>query len=130
MFIRPIYIKSKGKRLAYWALVESYRTEKGPRQRIVAYEVFAGNTHDSKTYQKIIRKMEAKYGKANRVWCSDRGMMSKENIEFLKQENRRFIIGTAKAELRKFEQELLAEDWNIVREGLEVKLTVATGNRF
>ena len=37
MFIRPIYIKSKGKRLAYWALVESYRTEKGPRQRTVAY---------------------------------------------------------------------------------------------
>jgi hypothetical protein len=37
MFIRPIYIKSKGKRLAYWALVESYRTEKGPRQRIVSY---------------------------------------------------------------------------------------------
>ena len=37
MFIRPTYIKSKGKRLAYWTLVESYRTEKGPRQRIVAY---------------------------------------------------------------------------------------------
>jgi len=26
-----------GKKLAYWALVESYRTAKGPRQRIVAY---------------------------------------------------------------------------------------------
>ena len=37
MFIRPIYLKSKGKRLAYWALVESYRTEKGPRQRTGAY---------------------------------------------------------------------------------------------
>jgi len=37
MFIRPCYKKSKGKRLAYWALVESYRTEKGPRQRVVAY---------------------------------------------------------------------------------------------
>ena len=37
MFIRPCYKKSKGKRLAYWALVESYRTAKGPRQRVVAY---------------------------------------------------------------------------------------------
>jgi len=88
----------------------------------LGYEVFAGNTHDSKTYQGIIRKMETKYGKADRIWCSDRGMTSKENIEFLKQESRRFIIGTAKAELRKFEQELLSEDWSIVREGLEVKL--------
>ena len=42
----------------------------------LGYEVFAGNIHDSKTYQKIIRKMEAKYGKADRIWCSDRGMMS------------------------------------------------------
>jgi transposase len=88
----------------------------------LGYEVFAGNTHDSKTYQEIIRKMEAKYGKADRIWCSDRGMTSKENIEFLKQENRRFIIGTAKAELKKFERELLAEDWDVIREGLEVKL--------
>jgi len=96
----------------------------------LGYEVFVGNIHDSKTYQKIIRKMEAKYGKADRIWCSDRGMTSKENIEFLKQENRRFIIGTAKAELRKFEQELLAGDWNVVREGLEVKLCPRDGDMY
>ena len=37
MFIRPCYRKIKGKRQAYWALVESYRTERGPRQRTVAW---------------------------------------------------------------------------------------------
>ena len=37
MFIRPCYRKRNGKRHAYWALVESYRTERGPRQRVVAY---------------------------------------------------------------------------------------------
>jgi len=37
MFIRPCYKKTNGKKLAYWALVESYRTAKGPRHRIVAY---------------------------------------------------------------------------------------------
>jgi len=36
MFIRPCYKKTNGKKLAYWVLVESYRTAKGPRQRIVA----------------------------------------------------------------------------------------------
>ena len=36
MFIRPCYRRIKGKRQAYWALVESYRTERGPRQRTVA----------------------------------------------------------------------------------------------
>ncbi len=37
MFIKPCYKKSNGKKLAYWALVESYRTAKGPRHRVVAY---------------------------------------------------------------------------------------------
>ncbi len=37
MFIRPCYRNKDGKRHAYWALVESYRTERGPRQRVVAY---------------------------------------------------------------------------------------------
>ena len=37
MFIRPCYKKTNGKKLAYWALVESYRTANGPRQRVVAY---------------------------------------------------------------------------------------------
>ena len=37
MFIHPCYRNKDGKRHAYWALVESYRTERGPRQRVVAY---------------------------------------------------------------------------------------------
>jgi hypothetical protein len=37
MFIRPITVKKNGKRHGYWALVESYRTIHGPRQRIISY---------------------------------------------------------------------------------------------
>jgi hypothetical protein len=37
MFLRPCYRNKNGKRHAYWALMESYRTERGPRQRVVAY---------------------------------------------------------------------------------------------
>jgi len=37
MFIRPIHVNKNGKQHAYWALVESYRTKQGPRQRTVAY---------------------------------------------------------------------------------------------
>jgi hypothetical protein len=37
MFIRPCYRVKNGKRHAYWALVESVRTERGPRQQVVAY---------------------------------------------------------------------------------------------
>lgn len=37
MFIRQCFRKKNGKRHAYWALVESFRTDAGPRQRVVAW---------------------------------------------------------------------------------------------
>ena len=37
MFLRPYFRRRNGQREAFWALVESYRTERGPRQRTVAY---------------------------------------------------------------------------------------------
>jgi transposase len=88
----------------------------------LGYEVFQGNRNDVKTWQAIVTTMEARYGKADRVWCGDRGMMSKENIEFMESGNRRYIIGASKGTLKKFERELLEEDWRTIRDGLEVKL--------
>ena len=88
----------------------------------LGYEVFEGNRHDSTTVEKIIEKMESLYGKADRVWIMDRGMASAENLELLAEGNRHYIIGTAKSKLKKFEQQLLEEDWKKVHEGLEVKL--------
>jgi hypothetical protein len=37
MFLRRIVRRSRGKTLSYWALAESYRTARGPRQRILSY---------------------------------------------------------------------------------------------
>jgi len=37
MFLRQCFRNKDGKRHAYWALVESYRTDTGPRQRVVAW---------------------------------------------------------------------------------------------
>ena len=42
--------------------------------------------------------------------------------ELFNLENRRYLIGTNKALLKKFEHELLKEDWNTIRDGIEVKL--------
>ena len=88
----------------------------------LGYEVFRGNRTDVTTVEEIVEMMEGRYGKADRIWVGDRGMMSKKNIEFLKSGNRRYIIGASKASLKQFEQELLADDWRRIREGLEVKL--------
>jgi hypothetical protein len=55
----------------------------------------------------------------------DRGMSSTENLEYLKQEGRRYIVGTPKAMPKRFERELLAEEWRQVHEGLEVRFCPA-----
>jgi transposase len=87
----------------------------------LGYEVFAGNTADVTTVEHIVEMMEARYGMSDRIWVMDRGMVSEDNIEFLREGGRRYIIGTPKSMLKKFEQELLAEDWHSIRDGLEVK---------
>ena len=54
-------------------------------------------------------------------------MAGEDNVKFLREGGRRYIVGTAKNSLRKFERELLAEDWRLVHEGLEVRITPAPG---
>ncbi len=88
----------------------------------LGYEVFDGNRADVTTVEDIVEKIESQYGSARRIWVMDRGMVSEENLEYLRAGGRQYIVGTAKSHLRCFERELLSEDWQKVREGLEVRL--------
>ena len=88
----------------------------------LGYQVFAGNTADVTTVEHVVETMEHRYGKSNRIWVMDRGMVSEDNIEFLREGGRRYIVGTPKSMLKKFEQEILKEDWHSIRDGLEVKI--------
>lgn len=90
----------------------------------LGYEVFAGNTHDTRTLQAIVTAMEARHGVVGRVWIADRGMASASNLAWLRETGRRYIIGAPKSELKKFGSDLARPDgWRTVQEGVEVKLT-------
>ena len=88
----------------------------------LGYEVFAGNRNDATTVQDIVHAMEAKYGRAGRIWVMDRGMVSEANLRFLRERQGHYIVGTPKALLRSFERHLTEQDWQTVQEGVEVKL--------
>lgn len=89
----------------------------------LAYEVFAGNTADVTTVEEMVGMMEKKYGKPRRIWVLDRGMVSEENIDFLRERGARYIVGTPKSQLKAFEAKLLEEsDWHEVQPGVEAKL--------
>lgn len=72
----------------------------------VGYEVFDGNRNDVTTLEKIVELMEEKYGKANRIWVMNRGIVSEENIEYLSERNAGYIVGTPRSMLKKFKLEL------------------------
>ena len=89
----------------------------------LAYEVFDGNRADVTTVEDIVELMEQKYGRAQRIWAMDRGMVSEENLEYLREREALYIVGTPKARLRQFERQLLEQqDWREVEPGIEVKL--------
>jgi hypothetical protein len=81
----------------------------------LGYEVFAGNRADATTVEDIVAKIEAQYGSAGRIWVMDRGMVSEENLAYLRAGGRRYIVGTPRSQLKRFERELLMNDWQQVR---------------
>lgn len=89
----------------------------------IGYEIFAGNTADVTTVQGMVQMMEQKYGQPKRIWVLDRGMISDENIAFLRGRKARYVVGTPKSQLKAFEPQLLdPQDWLEVQPGVEVKL--------
>jgi transposase len=89
----------------------------------LGYEVFAGNRTDVTTVEEIVETMEVRYGIADRVWVMDRGMSSAENVAWLQETGRRYLIGTPKSELKKWSGAIAeARDWRTVRDGVEAKL--------
>lgn len=88
----------------------------------VGYEVFAGNRQDSTTVRSIVEALEKKYGALDRVWVMDRGMVSEENLKFLRARGGHYIVGTPKQMLRQFERHLTEHDWTTAQAGVEVKL--------
>ncbi len=89
----------------------------------LGYEVFPGNRVDVTTVEEIVGTMEARFGLAQRIWVMDRGMVSADNIAWLRTTGRRYLVGTAKSDLRKWAREIAEErDWRQVRDGVEAKI--------
>ncbi len=90
----------------------------------LGYEVLAGNTSDKITLRDMLRKIEAQYGKANRIWVMDRGIPTEEVLAEMRAADPpvSYLVGTPKGRLNKLEKALLKQPWQTVREGVDVKL--------
>jgi hypothetical protein len=90
----------------------------------LAYEVMAGNTADNTTLRGFLKKIEAQYGKAERIWVMDRGIPTEEVLEEMRQSDPAisYLVGTPKGRLSRYEKALTDRPWHKVRDGVQVKL--------
>ena len=90
----------------------------------LAYEVLAGNTADNTTLPGFLKKIEAQYGKAERIWVMDRGIPTEAVLQQMRESDPpiSYLVGTPKGRLTRYEKSLTDQPWHKVREGVEVKL--------
>jgi hypothetical protein len=90
----------------------------------LAYEVLPGNTHDASTLKQFLARIEQQYGRAERIWCMDRGVPTEAVLEQMRTSVPpvRYLVGTPKGRLNRLEQALLTKPWRQARPGVRVKL--------
>lgn len=98
----------------------------------LAYEVMAGNTADKTTLRGFLAKIEELHGKAERIWVMDRGIPTEEVLAQMRASDPpvHYLVGTPKGRLSRYEEKLLEQPWQIVREGVQVKLLPQAGELY
>jgi len=69
----------------------------------IAYEVLPGNTADSTTLKGFLAQIEQQYGKAQRIWCMDRGIPTEAVLEQMRASDPpvQYLVGTPKGRLNR-----------------------------
>jgi transposase len=77
----------------------------------LAHYTLVGNRQDVQTVRQVVGAVETRFGKSNRVWVMDRGMISDDTLAFLSQRGRRYLLATRRHELKHFQAELGKTGW-------------------
>jgi hypothetical protein len=98
----------------------------------LAYEMFPGNTADKTTLQEMLATIRRRYGAAERIWIMDRGIPTEEILTELRAADStvRYLVGTPKGRLTRYEAALAERPWQQVRPQLRVKLLPQEGELY
>jgi hypothetical protein len=98
----------------------------------LAYEILPGNTGDSTTLRSFLARIERQYGKAQRIWCMDRGVPTEAVLEEMRRAEPpvQYLVGTPKGRLTRLEQSLVTKPWREARPGVKVKLLPENGELY
>lgn len=98
----------------------------------LAYEVLAGNTLDKQTLTDFLAKIDAQYGKADRIWVMDRGIPTEDTLALMRAADPpvHYLVGTPKGRLTQLEKSFLTQPWTAVRDQVTVKLLKQDGELY
>lgn len=98
----------------------------------LAYEMFPGNTADKTTLQEMLATIRRRYGASERIWIMDRGIPTEEILAELRAADSavRYLVGTPKGRLTRYEAALAERPWQQVRPQLRVKLLPQEGELY
>jgi len=90
----------------------------------LAYEVLPGNTQDKQTLRGMLEHIERCYGTADRIWVMDRGIPTEDVLQQMRESELpvRYLVGTPRGHLTRYEAALSSKPWEKVRENVRVKL--------
>jgi transposase len=95
----------------------------------LAHLTLAGNTQDIQTVETVVTTIETRFGKSNRVWVMDRGMIGAETLAFLSRGGRRYLLATRRGELASFAQHLRTGGWEHLQDNPDVEVKVLKRQR-
>lgn len=81
----------------------------------LGYESLAGKTRDAATLWPMIEALEARFGRASRLLCFDRGMATEANLRRLRESHRPYLCATRRALVRQQLPAIRSRRWTIVR---------------
>ena len=96
----------------------------------LGYKVWPGNTLDHQTLQQTLEWTEGLHGKLRRIWVMDRGIPTEATLEWMRENDTAYLVGTPKGRLSRYEEAFADKPWHEVREGVQVKLHEADGERY
>ena len=97
------------------------------RPELIGGRVDAGPPED------FLAKIEARYGRSDRVWIMDRGIPTGETLAAMRDGEAapvHYLVGTPKGRLTKLEKAFPGQPWQTVRESVEVKLLAEDGELY
>ena len=144
MFVRVKRNVSKGIAYEYLQIVRSYREggkvkqqiigSLGRRDRLLAREVFPGNTADAAALGRVVALLRERF-RIGRLVVADRGMISKETVKLLANHGTApfdYVLGNKLRRSKEVREEVLSRGgrYQQVADNLEVKEVMVGGRCY